>query len=99
MVNSITSRNDETDSTTNADLNIFSDDNNNDTDDEASLIDEEPPDLSDDDTDDEASLFDDKEQHSPEHYLAESAALDVLRLQQRRYTSKTQTRLKWVKEY
>jgi hypothetical protein len=80
VVNSGTFPDDETDSTTDVDSDIFSD-------------------RSDHDTDDEASLFDEEELHPPEHYLVESASLDVLRLRQRRYSPKTQGRFDWVKEH
>jgi hypothetical protein len=99
MADSGAFRSDETDSTTDADRDIFSDGNDDDTNDKASLFNEESPHLSDDDTDDEASLFNDEEEYSLKHYLAKSAGLDVLRLRQRRYAPKTQARLNWVKEH
>ena len=53
----------------------------------------------DDDTDDDASLFDDEVWHPPEYYLTGAANLNVNRLQQRRYSPRTQNWLDWVKEH
>jgi len=44
-------------------------------------------------------LFDDEIRHPPEYYLITSASLDVGTFRQRRYSSKTQGRIEWVKEH
>jgi hypothetical protein len=63
-------------------------------DDAESLFDE-----SDDTTDGEEWLFDDENRHPPEHYINAAANLDVARLRQKRYSTRTQERLDWVKEH
>jgi hypothetical protein len=82
---------DETDSTTDGEIDSLfdkSDIGTDDTNDTEILSDE-----SDGDTDGEAWLSGNEEQRPPEYYLAEASNLDLKRLRQRRYSPKTQERL------
>jgi hypothetical protein len=71
-----------------------SDNETSDTDSESLL--EEVNNNTDNDDDD---LFDGEVRYPPEYYLATSSNLDVGRLRQKRYSSKTQGRLDWVKDH
>ena len=90
---------DESDSTTDSDLDSLFDGSDDEADaasdtDLESLLEEV-----DSNTDDDDDLFDDEVRYPPEYYLAASANLDVGRLRQKRYSPKTQDRLDWVKDH
>jgi hypothetical protein len=87
---------DDSDSTSDSDADSLFDDSDNeaasDTDSESLLEVDNNTDNDDDD------LFDGEVRNPPEYYLAASANLDVGRLRQKLYSTKTQRRLDWVKD-
>jgi hypothetical protein len=88
----------ESDSTSDSDTDsLFDSDNEADTASDTDL--DSPLEKVNSNTDNNDDLFDDKVQHLSEYYLAALANLDVGRLWQKRYSSKIQGCLDWVKDH